>query len=326
MRFLAACFLVSLLIGIHNSLAATPSLPCPPPKWDVTPKKLTIRGADCKEMVLVSSGYFYMGSESGGRYGDKHETPVHRVWVDDFYMDTHEVTVGEYKRFLKTTPTRNLPELVAKYAPTDSHPVVGIKWEEAAAYCAWAGELLPSEAQWEKAARGETGFKYPWGNASVKIGEWYLVVVKVLPILSLKDEARANYCDYNCQTSWRSLTVNDGYTYTAPVGTYEEGKSPYGIYDLAGNVWEWARDWYDPEFYKRSPERNPVNTERKLSRPITGRVGDIVYDSVHVARGGSWRDDESVLRAAYRRVITSAELERVLNRVGFRCVIETSGP
>ena len=100
----------------------------------------------------------------GSTAGDEDEKPVHRVWVDAFYMDTYEVTVKEYQAFRQATRHRALPEWVPKYAPGDQYPIVGVSWDDAEAYCRWAEKQLPTEAQWEKAARGTDGRTYPWGN------------------------------------------------------------------------------------------------------------------------------------------------------------------
>jgi len=113
------------------------------------------------EMVLIPAGEFEMGSNDG-RFDEK---PVHTVYIDAFYIDTHEVTVGQYKQFIKETDYRPLPDWVSIYSPTDKHPVFGVSWHDAMAYCQWAGKRLPTEAEWEYAARGGLERKkYPWGD------------------------------------------------------------------------------------------------------------------------------------------------------------------
>jgi formylglycine-generating enzyme required for sulfatase activity len=281
----------------------TPPTISPPPPTALRVPATTRRGKDGKDMLLVPEGWFIMGSteaeiqaayELGKKY-DAHtsaswfadEKPQHRVWVDAFYMDKYEVTLGEYKAFLRATGYKGLPEAVARYAPKDTHPVVLVSWDDAEAYCRWAGKQLPTEAQWEKAARGSDGLRYPWGNEAV-------------------DGKRANYCDTRCDYPWKDKSQEDGYQYTAPVGSYPLGKSPYGIEDLAGNVWEWVQDWYDAEYYRKSPERNPVNTKRGIDR---------------VRRGGGWRDNPVNVRAANRFGYAPDDRRPYPGGTGFRCVV-----
>ena len=154
----------------------------------------------------------------------------------------------------------------------DDHPVVQVSWFDAEAYCAWAGGSLPTEAQWEKAARGTDGRTYPWG--SVFDGTWL------------------NYCDASCEGG--DTAFDDGYRFTAPVGSYPAGASPYGALDMAGNVWEWTADWYDDGYYAVSPASNPTG-------PDSGQY--------RVLRGGSWNHDRSGMRTAFR-LDSSAGLQR----------------
>jgi formylglycine-generating enzyme required for sulfatase activity len=261
-------------------------------------------------MLLVPEGWFDMGSSepegeaayqlgkkyyadtehaSTERWWFKNEQPRHRVWLDAFYMDTYEVTVGEYQTFMQSTGHRSVPDDVSTYAPASNHPVVKVSWDDAVAYCQWAGKRLPTEAEWEKAARGEDGRIYPWGNTAIS-------------------GRRANYCDSQCPSDWKDLPENDGYRYTAPVGTYAAGKSPYGIYDLAGNVGEWVRDWYDTDYYRHSPDRNPVNESGASFRAL---------------RGGSWYLWPVHLRATHR---SRYRPDARLNNVGFRCVVAAAAP
>lgn len=285
--------------AVIRSWGVLPDEGKPPPPQD------RIQGKDGKEMLRVPAGWFWMGSsdtevEAAYQLGKKYdastkktwferETPRHQVWVDSFYMDKYEVTVGEYKKFIQAKGHRELPDWVSTYSPGPSHPVVGVSWEDADAYCRWYDKQLPSEAQWEKAARGSDGRRYPWGNEAV-------------------DGKRANYCDKNCDREWKDKSEDDGYPYTAPVGSYDRGVSPYGIYNMSGNVWEWVQDWYEADYYKRSPERNPVNT---------------ITSTYRVLRGGGWDDDPANVRAAYRG--RNAPGSRDLN-TGFRCVVVGSAP
>jgi formylglycine-generating enzyme required for sulfatase activity len=204
-------------------------------------------------MVLVPAGEFTMGSATG----DADERPAHQVYLDSFLIDRHEVTVDQYAAFLQETGTsspsdwRTMNQLSNK-----KRPVSNVDWADAAAYCKWAGKRLPTEAEWEKAARGTDGRLYPWGNEP-------------------PTPRHANY--------GQTGSSNNGAL--APVGSFEEGKSPYGLYDMAGNVWEWVSDWYDHDYYRASPPRNPEG-------PLTGGFKGI--------RGGSWNSSPRALRSADR--------------------------
>lgn len=177
-------------------------------------------------MVYIPEGWFLMGStEKDGRVGMSvgvDELPQHRVYVKGFYMDRHEITVREFRQFLKSTGREapriwTDPEWVAIYpAPEEDHPMNGVSWYDAEAYCRWTGKRLPTEAEWEKAARGTDGRQWPWGND-----------------LNLPGHVKAN-------------TQEAGIGWTTPVGSYSEGGSPYGVHDMAGNVMEWTSSWYQP--------------------------------------------------------------------------------
>jgi formylglycine-generating enzyme required for sulfatase activity len=219
-------------------------------------------------MVLVPAGEFTMGSND---YPS--EKPPHRVYLDGFHIDKYEVTNALYRRFMAAT-SRSAPS----YSNDEqwngaSRPVVGVSWDDADAYCKWAGKRLPTEAQWEKAVRGTDGRKYPWGE------QW--------------DASKAN--------SFESRLGE-----TAPVGSYAGGVSPYGAHDMAGNVWEWVADWYDENYYKQSPERNPQG-------PGSGRS--------RVVRGGSWSGKPIGLRSSHRNGVTP---DGRFFDIGFRCARGTS--
>ena len=205
------------------------------------------------DMVLVPAGEFSMGSPEG----DPDEKPAHKVQISAFFMDKYEVTVKQYAAFLQESGGDRPAEwkTMSKTA-NQNRPVMGVDWAEAARYCKWAGKRLPTEAEWEKAARGTDGRLYPWGN----------------------DPPTPLHANYG-KKEWNNHEA------LVPVGTLEAGKSPYGIYDMAGNVWEWVSDWYDNDYYKNSPSDSPAG-------PPTG--------GFKVIRGGSWNTSARNLRAADR--------------------------
>lgn len=234
------------------------------------------------DMVFVPAGEFIMGTSEKeleqylllfpyrrpSRFYD--EQPQRIVYLDAFYIDKYEVTNEQYGKFLKETGRTPPPFWNDKLYNQPNQPVVGVSWEDAKAYAEWAGKRLPTEAEWEKAARGTDGRIWPWGN------EW--------------DPTKLNANDVG--------TV-DGYVYSAPVGSYPQGVSPYGVYDMAGNAWEWVADWYDKDYYKYGPKINPKG-------PPTGEN--------HVARGGSWDMNNDFTRCASRFGLNPGSL-----LTGIRC-------
>ena len=219
-------------------------------------------------MVLVPAGEFTMGSTLGDD-----EKPMRRVYLNAFYMDTFEVTVGQYARYLEVTDMEEPPDWSIMTQPQHQRrPVVNVSWEDAVNYCKWAGKRLPTEAEWEKAARGTDGRIYPWGNEA-------------------PTRLHANYG----RKEW------DNHQALTPVGSFEEGKSPYGIYDMAGNAWEWVFDWYDHDYYKKGPKNNPIGPAKGDGK---------------VVRGGSWLYVPEFLRSAHR---FDAQPTNRLFGYGFRC-------
>jgi formylglycine-generating enzyme required for sulfatase activity len=256
----AAC----LVMLSASASAADPKTSAPAPQSG----KAGIVGKDGAPMALVLAGEFTMGDRLFG--------PIHRVYLDAFYMDQHEVRVSLYDAFLKATK-REKPyswQSVDMVADGD-RPVVGVDWYDAEAYCRWAGKRLPTEAEWEKAARWTDGRTYPWGNSRL-------------------DKTKASY-------NWDGKRRWEGYRTVSLAGSYEAGKSPYGIYDLAGNVWEWVADWYDRDAYKNSPTRNPQG-------PSAGEF--------KVFRGGSALSHAADVTAALRN--RGSPTGRAIT-IGFRC-------
>jgi len=222
-------------------------------------------------MVWAPAGTFMMGSADGDPGAGDDEKPRHAVNLDGYWFYRNLVTVAQYRNFCRATE-RQMPAL--PYWSREDHPVVYVTWEEADAYAKWAGAALPTEAQWEKAARGTDGRIYPWGN------DW--------------DGAKCvNSVGENAPGGTKS------------VGSCPAGISPYGALDMAGNVWQWCADWYDPQYYLNSPSRNPTGPPAGATR---------------VVRGGSWRGRYPTgFRAAYRNHDYS--LYRINYFTGFRCVI-----
>jgi formylglycine-generating enzyme required for sulfatase activity len=239
------------------------------------------RSSQTPDMVLIPAGEFQMGSNNG----ERDEKPVYTVYLDAFYIDKDEVTVAEYKRFVEVTGHRPLSESVARTSPTDQHPVVQVSWHDAMVYAKWAGKRLPTEAEWEKAARGGLiAQDYPWGDAI--------------------DASRANY-----SKNTKSGTHDER---TTPVGTYPA--NGYGLHDMSGNVAEWCLDTYQRKFYADAPRGNPVAGAENIQQAIAN-VG--VGKGKRVVRGGSWSFNAKSVRVANRL----AEKPSLLSSdVGFRCV------
>ena len=244
-----------------------------------------------EDMVLIPAGEFQMGSNHSEAYGD--EKPVHTVYVDAFYIDIYEVTNAQYKKFVDANPQWQKDRIPEKYHDGDylkhwngnnyplgkvNHPVVYVSWYAAMAYAAWSGKRLPTEAEWEKAARGwRFSRNYVWGDSL--------------------DSNQANYGE----------KIGD----TTPVGKYDPNGD--GLYDMAGNVWEWCLDEYDADFYSISPRRNPL-----AGGTVNGILSNwIDVSSVRVLRGSSWVSNAKFVRVSDRTRFTP---QITNNARGFRCV------
>jgi formylglycine-generating enzyme required for sulfatase activity len=185
----------------------------------------------------------------------KNETPLHNVYLDGYWLGKYEVTFAQYDRYCNEAKIKRPDD---ESWGRENRPVINVSWVDAVAYCQWLSKEtglkfnLPTEAQWEKAARGNDQRKYPWGS-----GE--------------PGKELANF--------------NRNIGKTIPVGSYPVGASPYGLLDMAGNVWDWCSDWYEADYYKNSPPKNPIG-------PGSG--------SDRVMRGGSWGSYARSLRCANR--------------------------
>ena len=243
-----------------------------------------IEAKDGSEMLLIPAGKFLMGGREEDLEGRKQnsgyanygaERPLHQIEISAFYMDKFEVTNAQYRRFFEHIEstgdtTMNHPvqpkdrghqqRYVDENVLDDDQPAVGLNWFDAYAYCKWAEKRLPTEAEWEYAARGGGDIyrKYPWGNEEPNAeGIW-----------------RANYRSVD---GWSK----DGQRYSAPVGSYPDGVSPFGIMDMAGNADEWVQDWLDFGYYRKSDgAKDPQGPAGGLNRVIKG--GSYGADRYHI--------------------------------------------
>jgi len=256
-------------------------------------------------MVYVPAGEFWMGcNEKVDSQCEASEKPGRTIYLDAFRIDKYEVTVAEYRRCVQagrcSSDALEMPYWSGKERSNwawacnwgkggrEDHPINCVDWDQAKTYCEWTEKRLPTEAEWEKAARGTKWRKYPWGNTR------------------LQDAGKvANIADESFNEKWpNSKWVEgyyDGYTATAPVGWYPDGASPYGALDMIGNVREWVADWYDDDYYQRGSGRNPKG-------PNSGKY--------RVLRGGSWGDTPGARTSA--RYWVNPRNRSVGD--GFRCV------
>ena len=265
-----------------------------------TPFGTMIRPVDGMVMVYVPAGEFLMGSSQAqldtayflcdrevvnsdcppGRFAD--EAPQHSVALDAFWIDQTEVTVVQYQSCIDAgvCPPWDCYNPESEIGLPD-YPIGCVRWLQADQYCRWVEARLPTEAEWEYAARGPESSVYPWGNTF--------------------DVRRTNFCDLNCYNRWRDPSYDDGYNSVAPVGTFPTGASWCGALDMAGNAAELVADWYNEDYYAVSPTLNPAG-------PETG--------SLVVFKGGASNHGASYLRSAWRATIPPDSYYGI---VGFRC-------
>jgi len=286
----------------------TPQPPAKPEAGDVW-----VNPKDEMELVYVSPGEFTLGTSDAQidawlkeRPGDKRddfadEQPQCRVNLPGYWIGRTEVTNAQYLGFVKATGHRAPQDWERGQVPAglEDFPVVWVSWKDADAYCEWAGGHLPTELQWEKAARGIDGRVYPWGN------QWDSKRCRNLELITGKT--------YASGSAWVS-TVGSWLAYHGPrdgpaaVGSYPPGVSPYGCADMAGNVWEWCADWYDKTAYQRYAKGH-------LTSPADG--------TYKVVRGGSWDVDPPRLFRCAARYGLFRPVDRDDN-CGFRCARDAS--
>ena len=268
-----------------------------------------IIGKDSAVMLLIPAGDFMMGSPDGR----EDERPVHHVSLDSFYLDKYEVTNRLFQSFVRETAYVTTAEEEGRAAGVTSggewevipganwlrpegretvfeshreeHPVVSVSWYDADTYCRWAGKRLPTEAEFEYALRAGTQTIYWWGDGSPA------------------PQRRANVADESAKRQFPELPIvtgyDDGYERSAPVGSFDP--NPWGLHDMIGNVTEWTADWYEEDYYRNSPDRNPIG-------PFSGKY--------KVLRGGSWHNGPLGVRSGYRR---SSQPGYRYDHFGFRC-------
>ena len=306
------CVLVIVSVS-GTAIPASAATPAPTPLPPPTPIATEVRPADGAVMVYVPAGEFLMGSpESQGDYG---EHPQHTVHLNAFWIDQTEVTNCQFEAFVEATGYRTDAEKEgdgalyigggsfltiegadwrhperpdSDIAERMALPVVQVSWNDAQAYCKWAGARLPTEAEWEKACRGMDGRRYPWGD-------------------------QKSNCEYAVIHDF-NLGLACGRGEPWPAGSKPAGASPYGALDMAGNVWEWVSDWYDARYYAHSPASNPQGPDEGTDR--TDRGGSWV--NRYVASGGS----DISLRCATRGGFVPPTNRT--NIGGFRCAVADS--
>jgi sulfatase modifying factor 1 len=259
-------------------------------------------------MVLVKAGPFLRGSPKGDKFAYPGEKPQKLVELNAFLIDRFEVPNAVYRRFLKLTEGKlhlnsHRSEPTSKdHTPNEIsfhgeewnqswQPVSGVDWFDAYAYCAWAGKRLPSEAEWEKAARGTDGRVYPWGN-------------EVPGEHAFGNFAELAFRFRNPEWTWIVGEYDDGFPWPAPIGRFPRGAAPSGAEDMAGNVMEWVMDWYSESYYREGTAKNPRG-------PGLGEK--------RVARGGAWNDASWSLRSANRLGLLPTTR---INTLGFRCAMD----
>ena len=263
--------MVAAIVAVAGAVSQSPVAAAPPASKELDPVS----------MVTIPAGEFLMGNPEGKGRAD--EWPQRTIYLDAFAIDQVEVTNERYMAFVTITGHRNPPNPygtgpLVSIKGIEQLPVVQTTWYDAKAYCAWAKKRLPTEAEWEKAARGTDGRLFPWGNEPAT-------------------PKRANF-----DREWEDEKT------LYPVGSLPDGDSPYGVKDMAGNAREWVSDWYDADYYKHAPERNPQGPDKK------GVVRSI--------RGGSWHSPLADITTSARG---RGGFALQTHGTGFRCARSLEG-
>ncbi len=285
----ATATIESAVVAALTALAPTPT-PLPIPTIPPTPTPEPFITETGSRMLYMPGGIFRLGNDDG----ENNEKPSQLIRVDAFFIDETEVTNAQYALCVAAGVCNPPHSSEATYHDSyygdpayNDYPVIQVNWYDALTFCEWRGARLPSETEWEKAAGFDPAqaikLRYPWGDAF--------------------DGTKLNYCDANCPREKRDAQTNDGHQDTAPVGSYPDGRSPIGLYDMAGNVMEWVGDWYDPRYYFEIADTNPRG-------PLEG--------GFKALRGGSWLSEEDELavtvRGSFDPTVARANL-------GFRCAM-----
>lgn len=286
----ATATFISAVIAAATQLAPTPTL-TPIPTESPTPTPQPFISRTNARMIFMPAGPFRMGNDESEENDEK---PSHMVFLDAYFIDETEVTNDQYAQCVDAgvcdPPDRNNATYYNSYfgdTKFNNYPVIFVNWYDADTFCRWRDARMPSEAEWEKAAgydpTQEIKLRYPWGDAF--------------------NGQRLNYCDTNCSLGQRDTAYDDKYQDTAPVGSYPDGRSPIGLYDMSGNVMEWVGDWYGFRYYEEASETNPLG-------PLEG--------DFKVIRGGSWLSAEDEVndtgRTSFDPTVSRANL-------GFRCAM-----
>jgi formylglycine-generating enzyme required for sulfatase activity len=248
---------------VSPTAASTPPTQTSPPAPSTVPQFIPVHLTDSKgvEMSLVQAGEFLMGSNEADPGAKKDEMPQKRIFLDDYYLDLTEVTNGMYRLCVDAGACQSPGEVKSSSHEAyygnpeyDDFPVVYVDWEAARRYCEWRGARLPTEAEWEKAARGTDARTYPWGEG------------------------------VDCNWANVEGCVAD----TVKVGSYKTKASPYGMQDMAGNVWEWVGDWYQDTSYQLMANENPTGPSSGKNRVMRGGSCSSTWENSRAANR-SWR-------------------------------------